>query len=93
MLRRLQKILLLLLTLLLVGSALSVVTSQYQARNLFIQLERRQASAKQLDIDADQLQLDLSSLSTRARIEAKATQDLHMVPAGVATTHYVIRGE
>ena len=52
----------LLLTTLLVLCALSLVNAQYQARRLFIELERAQALARQLDIEWAQLQLDQSTL-------------------------------
>jgi cell division protein FtsL len=78
-----------LLTVLLVLSALSLVNSQYQARRLFIELERAQATARQLDIDWAQLQLDQSTLGKHARIEANARRDLKMVPLTVLRTQYL----
>ena len=53
----------------LVACALSVVTAQYRARHLFIDLESMQQQARQLDIDWAQLQLDQSTLGKNARIE------------------------
>ena len=41
----------LVLTAVLVASALSLVNARYQARHLFIDLERYQQQARQLDID------------------------------------------
>ena len=52
----------------LVGSALSLVNAQYEARNLFIELGKLEHQAKQLDIDWAQLQLDQSTLGKNARI-------------------------
>lgn len=78
-----------LLTVLLVLSALSLVNSQYQARRLFIELERAQATARQLDIDWAQLQLDQSTLGKHARIESNARRDLKMVPLTVLRTQYL----
>ena len=57
----------------LVLCALSLVNAQYQARQLFIELERAQASARQLEIEWAQLQLDQSTLGKHARIEASAS--------------------
>jgi len=73
----------------LVACALSLVNAQYQARRLFIELERAQAFARQLDIEWAQLQLDQSTLGKHARIEAAARQNLKMVPVISARTQYL----
>jgi cell division protein FtsL len=74
---------------LLVGCALSLVNAQYQARHLFIELERAQASARQLDIEWSQLQLDQSTLGKHARIEQIAHGDLGMTQLTPARTQYL----
>jgi cell division protein FtsL len=79
----------LLLTALLVLSALSLVNSQYQARRLFIELERAQAMTRHLDIEWAQLQLDQSALGKHARIEANARRDLKMVTLTPERTQYL----
>ncbi|HJV83551.1 cell division protein FtsL [Noviherbaspirillum sp.] len=76
----------------LVLCALSVVNAQYQARSLFIELERAQAAARQLDIEWSQLQLDQSTLGKNARIEANARRDLNMVQVTPARTQYLTLG-
>ena len=76
----------------LVVCALSVVNSQYQERRLFIELERAQSAARQLDIDWAQLQLDQSTLGKHARIDANARRDLNMVPITPARTEYLMPG-
>lgn len=81
-----------LLTVLLVLSALSLVNSQYQARRLFIELERAQATMRQLDIEWAQLQLDQSTLGKHARIEANARRDLKMVALTPSRTQYLTAG-
>ena len=60
------------LTAALVACALALVNAQYQVRHLFIQLERAQVKARQLDIEWAQLQLDQSTLGKHERIEAIA---------------------
>ena len=50
----------LVLAAMLVACGLSLVNAQYQARHLFIELERAQSQARQLDIEWAQLQLDQS---------------------------------
>lgn len=76
----------------LVLCALALVNSQYQARRLFIELERAQAAARQLDIEWAQLQLEQSTLGKHARIEAVARRDLNMVPLSPARTQYLTAG-
>jgi cell division protein FtsL len=82
----------LVLTMVLVLCALSLVNAQYQSRSLFIELERAQAAAKQLDIEWAQLQLDQSTLGKHARIEANARRDLNMVTVTPARMQYLTPG-
>ena len=82
----------LVLTALLVMCALSVVKAQYQARNLFIEVEKLQQQARQLDIDWAQLQLDQSTLGKHARIEEIARTELKMAPLSPARTQYLTEG-
>jgi cell division protein FtsL len=81
-------------TIVLVLCALSLVNAQYQARRLFIELERAQSSARQLDIDWAQLQLDQSTLGKNSRIEALARRDLNMISLTPERTQYLtVRGK
>jgi cell division protein FtsL len=66
------------LLLILIGCAVSVVTSQHQARKLFIELEAEQALAKKLDEERSQLQLEQSTWATHKRVEAVAAKSLGM---------------
>lgn len=77
-------------TVMLVLCALSLVNAQYHARSLFIELERAQAAARQLDIEWAQLQLDQSTLGKHARIEATARRELNMLPVTPARTQYLM---
>ena len=81
------------LTALLAASALSLVNAQYQARRLFIEIERAQTVARQLEVEWSQLQLDQSTLGKHARIEANARRDLNMVPLTPARTQYLTEGQ
>lgn len=81
-----------LIALLLVMSALSLINSQYQARRLFIALERAQGTARQLEIEWAQLQLDQSSLAKHARIETIAKRELNMVAVSPERTQYLVMG-
>jgi len=80
------------LTALLVACALSVVNARYQSRHLFIELERLQQQARQLDIDWAQLQLDQSTLGKNERIEQIARSELNMTPLTPARTQYLTEG-
>jgi cell division protein FtsL len=75
-----------LLLVLLVACALAVVTSQHQARKLFIDLEAEQAAAKRLEEEFTQLQLEQSTWATNKRIEAVASKSLGMRVPDPTTT-------
>ena len=83
----------LLLTALLVGCALSLVNAQDKWRHQFIELERAQAQARQLDLEWAQLQLDQSTLGKHERIEAIARHDLNMTPLTPARIQYLTQGQ
>ncbi|MEN9456611.1 MAG: cell division protein FtsL [Pseudomonadota bacterium] len=68
----------LLLLAILIACALSVVTSQHKARKLFIELQKAQKSAKQLDVEWGRLQLEQSTWAMHSRIESIASKQLSM---------------
>ncbi len=68
----------LILLILLIGCALAVITTQHQARKLFIELEGEQVGAKKLEEERSQLQLEQSTWATHKRIEAVASKSLGM---------------
>ncbi len=67
-----------LLTLIVIACALSVVTSQHEARKLFMELEKKQEQTRQLAIEWGQLQLEQGTWAMRARVEKIATKQLLM---------------
>jgi cell division protein FtsL len=67
-----------LLALILITSALGVVTSQHKARSLFAALESERETARQLDVKWGQLQLEQSTLAMHGRIEQIARTKLNM---------------
>ena len=67
-----------LLLVLVIACGLAVVTSQHQARKLFIDLEAEQAAAKRLEGEFTQLQLEQSTWATNKRVEAVASKSLDM---------------
>lgn len=68
------------LLLIAIGCALGVVTSQHQARKLFVALEKERERAKQLEIEFGQLQLEASTWGMQGRVEKLASAQLGMRP-------------
>ncbi len=62
----------------LVLCAMAVVASQHKARKLYVELQKEQSIAKQLDVEWGQLQLEQGTWSTHARVERIATRELNM---------------
>ena len=58
--------------------ALGTVASQHRARKLFVALEKEQQRSKQLEVEFGQLQLELNTWATQARIEKIASRKLNM---------------
>jgi len=74
--------------LLLFASALGLVTAQHRSRSLFIDLERAQQDAKQLDVDYERLKIELARLSQPAAVE-RAAQRLGFRAADAGHTVYL----
>jgi cell division protein FtsL len=66
------------LLLALAACALALVTSQHQARKLYVELQKEQDAAKQIEVEWGQLQLEQSTWATHARVEKLAVQSLGM---------------
>ena len=62
----------------MVVCALAVVTSQHKARKLFVELQKEQDSAQQIEVEWGQLQLEQSTWAMHARIEKIAGGQLQM---------------
>jgi len=74
---------------LLIVCALGVVTAQHQARKLYVELQREQEIAKQLDIEWGQLQLEQRTWAMHARIEKISARELGMRTPTAARTQIV----
>ena len=68
----------LILLAILVVCALALVTSQHRSRKLYVELQKEQDIARQLDVEWGQLQLEQGTWAMHARIEKIATQALGM---------------
>lgn len=66
------------LFLVLLGCALATVTSQYQSRKLFVELQDEQQRAHELEIEYGQLRLEQSTWAMQSRIEQVASSKLGM---------------
>ncbi|MFI4888449.1 MAG: cell division protein FtsL [Burkholderiales bacterium] len=73
----------------LIGCALSLVTSRHQARRLFVELEREQTRARQFDVEFGQLSLEESTWGMPARVEKIARESLRMQLPGSARVEIV----
>jgi cell division protein FtsL len=73
----------------LVVCALGLVTSQHNARKLFVELQKQQDEARQLEVEYGQLQLEQSTWAMHSRVEKIAANNLQMrVPS--ATRVYLV---
>ena len=79
----------LLLLAIVVLCALSVVTSQHQARKAFIALQQAQQQQRKLDVEWGQLQLEQSTWAMHARVEKIAVDQLHMQVPDAKQMHMV----
>ena len=62
----------------LVLCALMLVTSQHEARKLFVELHKQQEIAKQFEVEFGQLQLEQSTWAMHSRVEKIASNNLQM---------------
>ena len=79
-----------LLLLVLIGCALSVVTSQHKARKFFIELQVEQESERKLDSEWRELQIEAQTQGAGKRIERKAANELGMVKPDPKKTVIVV---
>ncbi len=70
--------LLVVLTLIVVMSAIGVVYSRFESRQLFVELQLLKKEKDDLAIEWDRLQLEEGTVSTNGIIEKKAREQLNM---------------
>jgi len=72
-----------LLLFLAITCALGVVSSQHKARKLFVELQKEQELARQMEVEWGQLQLEQSTWAMPTRVEKIAGNQLQMqLPKG-----------
>ena len=81
------------LALVLMLSAISLVTARYQARELFVQTDRLATKARELDTDWRRLQLERAELARNARVDDIGRNELHLVLGSPDRTLYLQGGE
>ncbi|WP_322999704.1 cell division protein FtsL [Castellaniella sp.] len=79
----------LILALLLMASAISLVTVRFQTRELFVASEHLKSQAHELDTEWRRLQLERAELARNARIDSLARTELHLVPVTPDRTIYL----
>lgn len=77
------------LALVLMVSAISLVTARHQSRQLFVAVERLEDRSRELDIEWRRLQLERAELARNARVDHIARSDLGMVTATSDRTLYL----
>lgn len=77
---------------LLMLSALSLVSSRYQARQLFVAMEREQAQSREYEVEWRGLQVERAALTSNARID-RVAGELQMVPATPERTLYLTESQ
>lgn len=79
------RVLVVLFAVLLVASAMGLVTAQHRARSAFVDLEREQQRARELTADSDRLRIELGRVAQPAAIEA-AAREMGLRPLDPART-------
>jgi cell division protein FtsL len=77
------------LMVILVTFALGLVTSQNEARKIFVELQKQQDDAKQLEVEYGQLQLEQSTWAMHSRVERIAANNLQMRVPQATRIHLV----
>ena len=70
--------LLILLVLMVIGSAISVVHAKYSSRRLFVNLQNQDRERDRIDMDWGKLQLEYGTVGSPMRVETMAHDDLKM---------------
>ncbi len=83
----------LILAVALMVSAWSLVTARFQSRQLYMQSDRLQDLARQLDTDWRRLQLERAELARHARIDQVARNELGMISGSPEHTLYIRTGD
>ena len=67
------------LMLVVLGSAMAVIYSQYRYRLLFLEIQKQKKGLDQSNVEWRQLQLDVTTLTDQNKIERNAVDKLKLV--------------
>ena len=81
------------LLVMVLGSALFLVHTQYQSRLLYTAVHRASDEARRLDTEHDRLQVEKRGQATPLRVETLARSKLNMRSATPAITRYISQPE
>ncbi|ATA52570.1 MULTISPECIES: cell division protein FtsL [Variovorax] len=79
----------LLLLLAVIATALYLVHTQYQSRQLYTEFDRALQETRKLETEHDRLQVEKRAQATPLRVEKLAKEQLQMRTASPAITQYV----
>ncbi len=79
------------LIILLVLSAMSLVTAQHRARKAFIEIERHKSEMRQIEQQWSQLQLEQTAAAKHSHIEKVARTRLRMQAVTPDRTQYIVK--
>jgi cell division protein FtsL len=82
----------LVLLIVLLGSALLVVNTQYASRHLYMELEKANSLGRKIETEKERLQVDRRAQATPLRVEQLAQDKLQMRTTTPAVTQYVNHG-
>lgn len=74
----LQNLLLSILVAMLMLSAIAVIYSKYQARQLFIEIQQKEKQLDDYEVEWGRLQLELTTLTEENRVEIEARKRLKL---------------
>lgn len=74
---------------LLLGSAVYLVQTSYEARRLFVELEHERSVATRLGLEAERLQVERRARATHLRVEQVARERLQMRNSSPGVTEYL----
>lgn len=67
-----------LLLILVLGSALSVIYSKYRSRQVFVEVQKLESGLDRYEVDWGKLQLELTTLTEQNRVERLARSKLRL---------------
>lgn len=77
------------MALLVMLSAISLVTARYQSRQLFIQNEQLKSQAREFNVQWRHLQVERAGLARNARVDEIGRKTLNMIPILPGNTVYL----